>query len=66
MTLMRLDKRLFNCLLFNYLTDREAYYAVLSLLVDRAGVPPDTRLSAANCEGFVPPEDLLLLEVLQK
>lgn len=55
---------LLSCLIL--VADREAYYAVLSLLVDRADIPAGTRLTAANCEGFVPSEDRLLLDVLQK
>lgn len=47
--------------------DREAYYAIVSLLIDNSRIPSDVReLSGANCEEFVPAEDLIILDVLKK
>lgn len=49
--------------------DREAYYAVVSLLIDKTLIPEDlkcTRLTASDCEKYIPPKDMIVLEILKE
>lgn len=46
-------------------TDRKAYFAVVSLLIDPASVPESVRLDEGNYEAYLPPQHRRLVEVLK-
>jgi hypothetical protein len=46
-------------------TDRKAYFAVVSLLIDPASVPESVRLTEENYEAYLPPQHRKLVDALK-